>query len=938
MKCPKCHFDNPETATFCADCGTQLIQQKDIPAVTKTVETPFPQFNPGTSLVNRYEIIRELGKGGMGEVYLAEDTNLKRQVAIKVLPQLFALDKERLARFEREARLLASLNHPNIATIHGLEKSDGQQFLVMELVEGDTLADRIKKGPLPVNEALEVCRQIAEGLESAHEKGIIHRDLKPANLKVTPDGKVKILDFGIAKAFQDQPDDFDPSKSPAITDEMTRPGVILGTAAYMSPEQAKGKAVDKRSDIWAFGCLLFECLTGKKAFKGETISETMASILKDEPDLGFLPKETDFMIQRLIKRCLKKDQTERLRDIGDARIELEESVAEPAVGFTGKVKRHRAIPFALTAIVVALLTAFLIIILIPNGELPASAVTRALFSLPDGQNLVAPQGLVELPGRYPPIALSQDGKKFAYVSRSENDVSHLYIWKFDQWEPRLLFETAKIELPFFSPDGTHLGFLVKGEVFKISVNGGLPLRISEVPFSARGAAWGADGTIILGGSNKGLLKIEAEGGEPSEITRPNSDRGEQYHAWPEILPDGKHILFTAVTGVSSDIGVMSLETGQWRILERTEGASQPHYLESGHLVFFRNSGLFALPFDLSDLEPIGSVTPVLDNVFKGWNAGHDLGFFSVSRQGTLVYVAGGLNSGENQLVLVDRQGVEEKLPLERSRFGNAPAFSPDGKLMALAKAVRASGDLWILNLEQGTLKVLTSQNANIYPVWSTDSKQIFFSCFKTGSNSFDLFRMSVDESEREAEPILVREFGQFPTSLSPDGRFLAYEEVHPESGYDIHILPLEGDRKSFAFINTSANEHRASFSPDGRFLAYISDETGRDEVYVKPVAGTGGKELISKEGGHWPRWSLMGNELFYLQDSTMMAVDVELNPNFHVTGKPKPLFEGQYLDLYDVTADGQHFVMITKEQAVLTHLNVILNWFEELKRKVSTGK
>jgi len=511
VKCPQCSSENADSASFCSDCGTQIGLPKDIPDVTKTIETPFPQFGPGASLAGRYEIIREIGKGGMGEVYLAEDTNLKRQVAIKVLPLQFALDKDWLARFEREARLLAALNHPNIATIHGLEKSDGQQFLVMELVEGDTLAERIKKGPLPVDEALELCRQIAEGLESAHEKGIIHRDLKPANVKVTPEGKVKILDFGLAKAFLNQLGESDLSKSPAITDEMTRPGVILGTAAYMSPEQAKGKSLDKRTDIWAFGCILYECLTGKRAFKGETISEILASILKDEPDWNVLPDTTPMKVQELVNRCLVKDPRNRRHDIAEARIDIQDIVTGSPAEIAPAARPEPRWRYLFWATLGLVLILFCVMLWSPwrTSKSPEQLLSRFTINLPPNETLGYEVGSS--------VVLSPDGTHLIYVSQKE-DTTQLYLRPIHDFEAKPITDTEGAKGPFFSPDGKWVAFYADGKLKKVSLLGGTPQIICDAK-SGLGGTWSEDDTIYFGDWYKAsLMRVSAAGGTAERLT------------------------------------------------------------------------------------------------------------------------------------------------------------------------------------------------------------------------------------------------------------------------------------------------------------------------------------------------------------------------------------------------------------------------------------
>ena len=487
--------------------------------------------------LSHYKVLEKIGQGGMGEVYRAEDTNLSREVAIKVLPEQFTQDPQRLARFEREAKLLASLNHPNIAAIYGLEEADGVRFLALELVPGETLAERVAKGPVPVEKALEVCRQIAEGVEAAHEKGVIHRDLKPANVKVTPEGKVKILDFGLAKAFEAEPAVTDISQSPTLTEEMTRAGVILGTAAYMSPEQAKGKPVDKRSDVFAFGYVLYELLTGKRAFEGERITETIAAVLKSEPGWETLPENTPWSIRTLLRRCLQKDVHRRKQHIDDARIEIEEALADPATASgtaaampTPKGWR-RSIPLGLTALVALVMVVAVgtgVWILKPSAPAGGLAMARLTVALPPGQKLP------DLSVSRPPVALSPNGTKLAYVARQAG-TERLYLRALDSLEPNAISGSEGARDPFFSPNEQWVGFWANDVFFKVSVDGRVPVRIADVPIGMRGAAWGQDGTIILGGTNTGLHRVDAEGGVPLEITRPDSERGEQYHAWPEVL-------------------------------------------------------------------------------------------------------------------------------------------------------------------------------------------------------------------------------------------------------------------------------------------------------------------------------------------------------------------------------------------------------------------
>ena len=708
--CPKCKAENPDTQSFCGTCGTQLGSAKDIPAHTKTLETPFPQFSPGTSLAERYEIIRELGKGGMGEVYLAEDKNLKRRVAIKLLPHAFALDKARLARFEREARLLASLNHPNISTIYGLEKSDNQQFLVMELVEGGTLAERIKKGPLPVDEALEVCKQIAEGLESAHENGIIHRDLKPANVKVTPEGKVKILDFGIAKAFQDQPDGTDPSQSPAISDEMTSPGMILGTVAYMSPEQAKGKRVDTRTDIWAFGCILFECLAGKKPFEGETTSETLASILKSEPDWDSLPVTTATEIRKLLRRCLQKDANQRLHHIADGRLQMRDALEEPidvtALQSLPKKSQpfwRRSLPWAVASLM-SLIAVFALWNIRTRETLKAKLPIRYVVNPPEGKQLNVHTTLAGM-------AISPDGRNLVYAV----GFSQLYLRSMNSLESTFL---ASGGLPFFSPDGKWVGCYSGGKLKKISLDGGSPQDICDVDQFTWGGSWGTDDTIIF--SDSGILwKVSASGGKRERIIhnpKINKGKGNPNHCFPRHLPNEKAILFTILKSAEEmSVALLDLETKEQKILiDKGTGAN---YVQSGHIVYSWGNDLFAIKFDIDNYRIQGHSFPVIHDVAKPLWYGQSL--YSVSDEGTLAYIPA-TSEGPTRLVWVDHEGKVDRLALPPANYGS-PRVSPNGKQILFTR-LDETNKIWIYDLEREYLRPLMDEKGEEWvPSWAPDS-------------------------------------------------------------------------------------------------------------------------------------------------------------------------------------------------------------------------
>ena len=891
----------------------------------------------GTRL-GHYEVVSSLGAGGMGEVYRAKDTKLGREVAIKLLLEEVSADPERLARFEREARVLASLNHPNIATLHGFEKEGDTSFLVMELVEGETLADRIKRGAIPVDEALPLFIQIAEGLEAAHTKGVIHRDLKPANIKLGNDEEVKILDFGLAKALVDEADAADDpamSQSPTLTLAATRRGEILGTAAYMSPEQASGKVVDRRTDVWALGVCLYEALTGRRVFQGEGAPETLAKVLESAPDFAVLPPATPVALRRLLRRCLEKDKRQRIQHVGDVRIELGEALANPEAEGEGQgtepPRRAPPVAFLLVAMASAAVSALAVWIFVSPRGGAAPDATRLSINLAAGQYLVEPHS--QEPGRYPPIAASPDGRHLVYAATNAAGTPQLYLRALGGFEVRELPGTENAELPFFSPGGDWVGFWANDSVYKVPTGGGAPIKLADVRLGARGACWTLDDTLILGGVNRGLLRLGADGGTPEEIISTNVARGEEYHAWPSLLPNQEHLLFTAVTAESSNLAWLSLTSADWDLIEGTQDATQAQYLDSGHLVFLRKGAVYAVPFDLKELSLSGEPKLVLDGVLTKSLAGHQIAYFAVARGGTLMYVPGGPWSPRNKIVSVDRDGNASPLVAETGVFGYGVSISPEGTRLAVTNGVTGNGKIWVHDLTRGTRTRLSSEEtSDIFPVWGADGRKVFFASYKSGS--FNLYETPADGSGPHV-PLLTVPFGQNPTSVSRDGQHLAFLERNLESGHDIHLLSLHDDPKAAPFRATPASERDPAISPDGRYLAYSSNDSGRYEVYVESMAGDEGRTTVSSEGGRWPHWSHAGDELFYLSGSTMMAVDVEIEPTFQ-PGSPKPLFEGTYDEWYDVAPDGS-FVMLTRQLAKLAEIQVVLNWSEELKRIVPTN-
>ena len=876
-------------------------------------------LSSGTKL-GPYEITGALGAGGMGEVYRAHDSKLGRDVALKVLPEAFARDAERMARFQREAKVLASLNHPNIASIYGLEDSGSTDALVIELVEGPTLADRIKQGPIPIDEALRIAKQMCDALEYAHERGIVHRDLKPANVKVTSDDAVKVLDFGLAKAIEGDAASIDIATSPTISRMATLAGVLLGTAAYMSPEQAKGKPVDRRADIWAFGCALYEMLTGKQTFSGETVTDTLAAVIRAEPDWSQLPAATPVRVRILLQRCLQKDPKQRLRDIGDARISLEEvlsGVPDPVIAapFAVVPRWRRVLPWALGFLAASAGVAGWVLKPSPSGP-----VTRTVINLPAGQRLAGFGDLV--------LALSADGSQLAYVATTQGEggeTQRIYLRAMNSLEANPISGTEGAVDPFFSPDGQWLGFFAGGKMMKISVSGGAAQVLAD-DSTPEGASWSSHGTIVFSHGAQFLQQVSEVGGMPQPLT--HLEKGEIGNIWPEFLPGGKAIVFEGGQGVSSQ----PIGTSERRNL--TQGGVSPRYLSSGYLIFAQGGNLMAVPFDPRRLEVKGTPVPVVQDVMQG--PAPAPAQYSVSATGSLVYVPGSVQASQSKLVWVSRNGAEQPLPLP-ARDYEAPRISPDGRRVALG----SGGQIWLYDLARDTFTRFTFEgNLNGGPVWTPDGKRIAFS--SDGGGALNIFSQMADGSGG-LERLTTSEHIQAPSSWSPDGQLLSFVEFDP--GTSIWVLrPSDGEAQPF--LQTTANELAPQFSPNGRWMAYVSNESGRDEIYVQPYPGPGGKWQISTDGGNEPIWNRNGRELFYRNGDKMMAVETTTEPSF-AAAKPKTLFEGQHVrnksvpfPAFDVSPDGQRFLMlkpVTQEQSAPTQINVVLNWTEELKRLVSAG-
>ena len=722
--------------------------------------------------IAHYRVTEMLGKGGMGVVYRATDTKLNRDVALKVLPEVFARDSDRMARFKREAHVLASLNHPNIASIYGLEESDGIHCLVLELVEGPTLAERIQEGAVPLEEALTIATQIAEALEAAHEKGVIHRDLKPANVKVTPEGMVKVLGFGLAKAMAEEATQADASHSRTGSIMPTHEGVILGTAGYMSPEQARGQEADKRADIWAFGVVLFEMLTGKRTFKGETTSDTLASILKLEPDWEALPSGTPVLIQRLLRRCLEKHRKRRLHDIADARIEIDEGLAEPAgeVGLPVGISSpqpvwRRVLPWAVAGV---LSFAFAVALWAPwrTKETPM----RLSVEIAPGESLWTQQAAAAV--------ISPDGTRLAFVTTDGQGQRKLYLRPLDQLQANALSGTEGAANPFFSPDGEWIAFFSGNQLKKVSVSGGATVTICDAESNGRGGSWGEDGIIIFApNAVVGLSRVSSAGGTPEDATTLDKEKGETSHRWPQFLPGGKSVLFTVrLGGTDGNIDVQSLETGERKTVQ--QAGIYGRYLPTGHLVYISNQTLFAAPFDLGRLEVSGPSAPIVEDVQTSplyWSAQFDF-----SQTGTLVYLTGGGTASEVSIFWMDPEGKTEPL-LPTPRDYENPSFSPDGKRLAVQINEGSNVDLWVYELELETLSRLTfDEGQDGMPVWTPDGQRVAFTSDR-GGGSWNLYWKRADGTG-DAERLTESRSLQVPMAWSPDGKVLAFVEQASGSG------------------------------------------------------------------------------------------------------------------------------------------------------------
>jgi len=894
-----------------------------------------------------YEIQAPLGAGGMGEVYRARDTKLGRDVAVKILPDIFTSDSERLARFEREARMLAALNHPHIAAIYGVEEASGGRALVLELVEGETLMERLRRGSMPLPEALAIARQIADALEAAHEKGIVHRDLKPANVKITPDGTVKVLDFGLAKATSSDAGESELGMMPTVTADTTSAGAVLGTAAYMSPEQARGKPVDKRTDIWAFGCVLFEMLTARMAFSGETASDTIAAILEHEPQWDRLSDATPAAVRHLLRRCLEKDPKRRLRDIGDARMEIEDVLNHPVRNEIGGTKpplfTRRAAISALAGAAVGAAVGGVVGSRLPRGTIARSS---ARFGIP------LPEGAFAVASFNKRVAISPDGTRIAFTvipggvsgyALLGND--QFFLHSLSELQPKM--SPLDVGAPFFSYDGRWVGVMGaaagKPVIRKMAVDGGPPADVC--PKGYIGATWAEDDTIyFVADMPGGLVRVPAVGGEPMEVVKIDLAKGERQHRYPCALPGGKAILLTLGTVDSETfddarITVLNLQTGQTKTL--VEGGTHPRYSPSGHLLYARGGKVFAVRFDADRLETTGQPFLVLEDVLMSRNSG--VANYDVSATGDLVYAAGPTDKGERLLVWVDRNGKVEPLKLPPKAYLH-PRISPDMRQLAV-EIEGPNHNFYVYDFAREVLSHMTTDGVSHWPIWSPDGTQIVY---RAGAmNKFKMWQMPADRSGPAAQ-LPGTGISQSAESWSPDGHSLAYTAITPEAGAHIMIESLEGDHQSRPFAEIRAAAGSPKFSPDGRWLAYCSNESKRPQVYVQAFPGPGPKTQVSSDGGTDPVWKRSGGELYFRNGDKMMAVQVSTIPNF-TAGQPRTLWEGHYShgmstscgppgatsSNYDVTADGQRFLMIKDEApdtAISKQIIVVLGWSDEVNR------
>ena len=867
-----------------------------------------------------FEILAPLGKGGMGEVYRAKDTKLEREIAVKILPEDMAKRPDRMARFDREAKLLAALDHPHIAAIHGLHEEGSQQFLVMELVDGETLADRLTRGPLPVEQALELGRQIAEALEAAHDKDIIHRDLKPSNVMLTSKGQAKVLDFGLGRVLAERV--LASGLNTETTPDETGAGVVMGTAPYMSPEQARGDEVDHRTDIWSLGCVLYETLAGRRAFPGRTTSDTIVAVLDREPDWKALPEATPLLVRSLLRRCLKRDQSKRLHDIADARIEIEEGLAEldgspSATASSPSATNGRAptpsryVTAGLGALVGAIAVGATVYTLTP--EPPSRTAVHFREPLPVSVGLHFS----------PPLAISPDGARMALAA------GDLHLRSFEDFGWSVIPETRIADMPFFSPDGEWIGYFenTKGELRKVKVSDGVSFTIGKIQQLRAGATWGPDDTIVFGSAAAGLSRIPAGGGASATLTTLAPD--EDQHWWPQFLPDGSAIVFTVRRATQYFVALADPRTGSYSILEGLGEGRAARYVETGHLVYVARGQLLAAAFDVDRLEVTNPPVPVsgIDDVYVSPESG--LPYFSISREGHLAYLTG--VTPQRALVLVDREGVSSPVADARGELFH-PRFSPDGTRIAVGASIEVERT-WIYDPAHGTRSLLTARGPSYFAQWGPEPGSVTFT-----TGDYRSLHWKVVGTGGET-PLLRRKNPVFAAAWSPGGAALVFEEIHPDTQADIWVSNRQGE--AHPLLVSEFAEFDPDLSPDGQWLAYASNDSGRSQVYVDRFPDLGERVPVSVDGGAEPVWSPDGDELFYRSQDRVMAVSVQMTPSFRAS-RPRLLFRGSFLSpatmpkmsrTYDVAPDGDHFLMLEPGEAKGDQeLRVVLNSLNEIEK------
>jgi len=901
------------------------------------------------SVLGSYEVVALLGAGGMGEVWRARDTKLNRDVALKVLPEAFARDADRLARFKREAQVLASLNHPHIGAIYGFEDDAGVHALVLELVEGPTLADRIVQGVLPLDEALSIARQVADALETAHEQGIVHRDLKPANIKLRPDGTVKVLDFGLAKALEPVGTArAELANSPTITTPaMTQVGMVLGTAAYMSPEQAKGRPADKRSDVWGFGCVLFEMLAGKRAFAGDDVGDTLAAILMREPDWTALPSGVPRHVETVIKRCLQKDRKARIPDISAAGFLLDEApgVVATSTADVAMAGRSAAGAKALSVAAVVATLALAVVSFVHFREKPPPMPELMRFEIVTPDKTTVQK-----------FAVSPDGRRLAFYAAGSDGTGSVWVRSFDSDESRrVVADTGPSPSITWSPDSKFIlfpGGNALNKLMKVDVSGGPPQTLTEIKAIITGGSWGRDGVIVFGSFGGGIWQVSAAGGAASPLTAIDVSRQETGHSTPVLLPDGKHFVYLRQSSLADNAGIylgaLDATPEQQPVTRLIATGFSPAYAPSpdpnvGYVLFLRENALLAQPFDVTRLQMAGEQVRVAEHLRSIF----EFGAFGVSDNGVLAYQTGeAIGANPVHLTWFDRQGANLG-PAGPPGDYLSLQLSPDASRVAITRMdlSSVSSNIWLHEFARKMMTPFTSERVGDgHPVWSADGSDVAYDSLRSGRNG--LYRKASNGAG--AEVVLLEPDGRRDLSdWSRDGRFLLFSQIESRTKSDLWVLPLDGNRKPTAYVSSAFNESHGQFSPDGRWIAYASDESGRTEIVVRPfpLAADSGQWTVSSSGGVAPRWRRDGKELFFLTSDfrTVMAVDVTYTPSFKI-GVPVPVFKAaisnpvatdSYSFNWDVTADGQKFLLATaatQDDAPQPPVSVVLNWTALLKK------